>query len=899
MSFERACFCCLVLCTVLTACNGSDKNPATRDSGAGDSGAPDAGGAVCSTDGDCDDGLYCNGQETCVGQQCQAGTAITCDDGIACTIDACSERTRKCASAPADRDSDGHFDARCKDKTGKVLGDDCDDTDPLRFPGNIETCDPDNKDEDCDPKTFGDKDSDNDGFFDKKCCNPVSDDKGAKLACGSDCDDLKASVNPKAAELCDDFDNDCDGKTDEGVGIKMYRDADFDGHGEKGPKVKAVMKCPGAVGFAGKSNDCNDNDPEVFEGQFEICDGKDNNCDGNIDEVEEEAPWFVDADGDRFGDATSVPVYSCQRIPGRELSHNDCNDKAAAVNPAAAELCDGVDNDCNGKRDFKLDTNDFEDDDNDDVADSNCKGGKGGDCDDTDATTAKGKEEVCDMRDNDCDGKVDEMTATTVWYLDQDGDGWGTNIGSALARCQPIPGRAPNFGDCDDAVNSVHPGALETCNGADDNCNGKTDEGTDYQCPLESAVGICKLGHCSVLSCFPGHDDCNHKAQDGCECTVPIVAFKTGCSGKVSTFCDDGNYCNGKEQCIGDGCFHGTPVNCEASSSVLQGSFLIQSSLDIQMLAGIETITGDLGVSAVGLVNLTGLEALTTIGGNLTVDGDVNDNGSVLTNESLTALVGSGLYNLINVGGTIKIEDNPTLTVIRFPSLVTAGSILIRRNTALTTLDGFESLVKVSNAVDISGNTALTTLPGMQALDRVGSLTLHDNGLTELRLGGLTTIDGNFDPAGVLAARQGNDLSVVKIVMPKLTTIGGNVEIQSMHALTTLSLPALKRVKGMTFSIYGCDVLNDPTVHAFLLGPDPGGPVLDTSLSFSINSDPVLTKVGHIGAVTCATNNCMAQIGYNTLLDNCDAITMLTPFVGFTYRQYYGNVATTCKDGQL
>ncbi len=50
----------------------------------------------CDDDSDCDDGLYCNGAETCVGGSCQAGTAIDCDDGVACTDDSCNEATDSC-----------------------------------------------------------------------------------------------------------------------------------------------------------------------------------------------------------------------------------------------------------------------------------------------------------------------------------------------------------------------------------------------------------------------------------------------------------------------------------------------------------------------------------------------------------------------------------------------------------------------------------------------------------------------------------------------------------------------------------------------------------------------------------------------------------------------------------
>src|SRR5690606_24147035 len=152
------------------------------------------------------------------------------------------------------------------------------------------------RDEDCDPTTLGFRDADNDGYIDAQCCNRQDD---GDLLCGEDCDDHKANVNPEAPEVCDFLDNDCSGDIDEGVTVKMFPDTDHDGHGDDSEKfADGVHTCPGAVGFALVANDCDDKDPEVFLGQFEICDNKDNNCDGNIDEIEEHAPWFADVDQD-------------------------------------------------------------------------------------------------------------------------------------------------------------------------------------------------------------------------------------------------------------------------------------------------------------------------------------------------------------------------------------------------------------------------------------------------------------------------------------------------------------------------------------------------------------------------------------------------------------------------
>ncbi|HRF77989.1 MAG TPA: MopE-related protein [Chitinophagales bacterium] len=99
--------------------------------------------------------------------------------------------------------------------------------------------------------------------------------------------------------------------------------------------------------------DCNDADAAINPGATEICDGIDNNCDGNIDEAGG-ATWYADADGDTYGDAASTTV-SCDVPVGYVADNTDCNDGDAAINPAATEVCDGVDNNCDGNIDEGID----------------------------------------------------------------------------------------------------------------------------------------------------------------------------------------------------------------------------------------------------------------------------------------------------------------------------------------------------------------------------------------------------------------------------------------------------------------------------------------------------------------------------------------------------------------
>jgi len=150
---------------------------------------------------------------------------------------------------PKDADGDGHDAVVCG-------GDDCDDGNPRRFPGNVEVCDAQGLDEDCDATTFGERDADRDGFFDARCCNR---DASGRSHCGTDCDDARASVNPIASEVCNGFDDNCDGAVDEGVRLVAFEDRDRDLFGSS----RRVEICPHQLrpGLVVNDYDCDDADP--------------------------------------------------------------------------------------------------------------------------------------------------------------------------------------------------------------------------------------------------------------------------------------------------------------------------------------------------------------------------------------------------------------------------------------------------------------------------------------------------------------------------------------------------------------------------------------------------------------------------------------------------------------
>jgi len=469
----------------------------------------------CARDVDCDDGVFCNGAEACEARECRGGEAPSCDDGDVCTADACSEEEAACVSTAIDADGDGHIAIAC-------AGDDCDDEDALRFPGNLEICDAEGHDEDCDPSTFGEQDFDGDGAYDARCCNTGPSGE----TCGTDCDDVRPSVVPGASEACDGVDNDCDSSVDEGVAVAGYVDDDGDLHGDPDRPISA---CAGLPRFSSLGDDCDDANPARHGAQAEVCDDVDNDCDGTVDEDTREVSWYADADGDGFGDPAAGAIRSCTPIAGRSLLGTDCDDRAGAIHPAAAERCDGIDNDCNGLPDYRLAPGDLEDDDGDGFIDAACEGGM--DCDDRNPEIAGGFPEICDGRDNDCDGTVDEDTSPVVWFADLDGDGYGSSASGAVVSCTAVAGHSLRGGDCDDRDAARRPFVTERCDGLDDDCDTAIDEGLSRGCG--SDVGVCAAGRqacvsgiwsaCngvgpSTESCNGLDDDCDGTPDDGLSC---------------------------------------------------------------------------------------------------------------------------------------------------------------------------------------------------------------------------------------------------------------------------------------------------------------------------------------------------------------------------------------------
>ena len=268
-----------------------------------------------------------------------------------------------------------------------------------------------------------------------------------------------------------------------------YEDADNDGYGNEDVSMLSENQ---PNGYVSNDLDCNDENENVRPNATEICDGLDNNCDGQIDEGLEVSTYYIDNDGDGYGNDNAA-IERCSAIAGYVLFGGDCDDNNASINPNAQELCDGLDNNCDGMTDngaqLVLQFRDRDEDGfgNEAEAIEECELLNGyvlnfNDCDDNNASINPDAQELCDGLDNNCDGMTDNGAQLVLQFRDRDEDGFG-NEAEAIEECELLNGYVLNFNDCDDNNANINPEASELCDGLDNNCDFMVDN--DVQLVLQ------------------------------------------------------------------------------------------------------------------------------------------------------------------------------------------------------------------------------------------------------------------------------------------------------------------------------------------------------------------------------------------------------------------------------
>ena len=489
---------------------GNDSSTACMTDADGDGYGDDSPGGGVTAGSDCNDANL----------SVNPGATEVCDsvdndcDG---TVDEASASDAATWYADSDSDSFGTSattQVSCSQPSGYVADStDCDDSDADTYPGAASN----------DSSTACMTDADGDGYGD--------DSPASGVTAGSDCNDSNNAISPVATEVCDSVDNDCDGTVDEddaADAVTWYADSDSDGFGSS---AAPDTSCTQPSGYVASSTDCDDSDADTYPGAAasdsstacmtdadgdgygsdspgsgvtagsdcndassginpaatEVCDSVDNDCDGTVDEddASDAVTWYRDADSDGYG-TSSVTDVSCSQPTGYVTDATDCDDLSATAYPGAAET-DST-------------TACMEDADLDGYGDASASGGVafGTDCDDSNGAINPAADEVCDEVDNNCDGDIDEDAAIDVatWYADLDGDSYG-DASSTDIDCDQPSGYVADDTDCDDGNPDAYPGAPEVpYDGVDQDCDSSDLCDVDLD-GYDSVEGLC------------GGDDCD------------------------------------------------------------------------------------------------------------------------------------------------------------------------------------------------------------------------------------------------------------------------------------------------------------------------------------------------------------------------------------------------------